>query len=135
MPLDDLALQSNKILLIDHHTDIFIWSGREVASPQYNDIRDAFNNYAIEESKHRFPQPRIAQFKVKKTNFLRIFLVLFLYVFFEFFGIFSIFLNFFYFVNFFITIYLLLILYWKFLEFSLFFFRKELLWHDILLVG
>jgi hypothetical protein len=78
VPLEDLALQSDKVLLLDHHTDvsfmqphicddsakIFIWSGRETTNEKFNYKREYCLQYATEVSKHRFPQPQILQFKV-----------------------------------------------------------------------
>ncbi len=64
VPLEDLALQSDKVLMLDHHTEIFIWSGREATAPDHNYKRDQFVQYAMEAIKHRFPQPQIQQFKV-----------------------------------------------------------------------
>jgi len=77
VPLEDLAMQSNKILLLDHHTEIFIWSGLEVAnSNEINDRkRAACLRRALESAQYRFPKPTILQFKeslpvtiLKKTN-------------------------------------------------------------------
>jgi hypothetical protein len=62
--LEDLALQSDKVLLLDHHTDVFIWSGRETTGEQHNWKRDVCSQYIHSLVKHRFPQPNIMQFKV-----------------------------------------------------------------------
>eukprot|EP00027_Filamoeba_sp_ATCC50430_P003743 CAMPEP_0168553362 /NCGR_PEP_ID=MMETSP0413-20121227/7213_1 /TAXON_ID=136452 /ORGANISM="Filamoeba nolandi, Strain NC-AS-23-1" /LENGTH=589 /DNA_ID=CAMNT_0008584045 /DNA_START=297 /DNA_END=2066 /DNA_ORIENTATION=+ len=63
IPLEDLALQSNKVLLLDHHTDIFIWSGNLTLTEEYEEQRKNLLLLAQELRKHRFPQPQILQFK------------------------------------------------------------------------
>jgi len=30
LPLEDMSLHSDKILMLDHHTHVFIWSGSKV---------------------------------------------------------------------------------------------------------
>eukprot|EP01114_Cavostelium_apophysatum_P002146 TRINITY_DN11871_c0_g1_i2.p1 TRINITY_DN11871_c0_g1~~TRINITY_DN11871_c0_g1_i2.p1 ORF type:complete len:924 (-),score=187.79 TRINITY_DN11871_c0_g1_i2:24-2708(-) len=63
VPLEDLALQSNKILLLDHHTDIFLWSGMEVAGEAFASKRQTCLRRAAAACKHRFPRPHVMQFK------------------------------------------------------------------------
>jgi hypothetical protein len=58
-------MQSNKILLLDHHTDIFIWSGLEVAGEKYKHEREGLVHYALQKLiVGRFPMPQIMLFKV-----------------------------------------------------------------------
>jgi len=62
LPLEDLALQSNLILLLDNHNDIFIWSGKEVSGPEFDGKREKILIYAKSISKNRIPNPRILNF-------------------------------------------------------------------------
>ena len=57
-------MQSDKVLLMDNQTDIFIWSGRETSSSEFDIKRENLLKFALELSKNRFPQPVIQQFKV-----------------------------------------------------------------------
>ena len=63
LPLEDLALQSNSVLLLDHHTEILIWQGREVGE-QEDRLLSVANDLAIQRAENRFPRPYIMQFKV-----------------------------------------------------------------------
>jgi len=56
-----LALQSDKILLLDHQTDVFIWIGTQCSDSQ-NKLSICMK-YAVEGIKHRFPNPQILVFK------------------------------------------------------------------------
>lgn len=40
LPLESLALQSSRILMLDLHTQVYVWSGRHVAGPDYQVYRD-----------------------------------------------------------------------------------------------
>jgi major membrane immunogen (membrane-anchored lipoprotein) len=62
--LEDLAMQSDKVLMIDNQTDIFIWSGKETSSNEFNEKRENLLRLAKDLSRNRFPQPVIQQFKV-----------------------------------------------------------------------
>ncbi len=62
IPMVTLALQSNFILILDHHTDIFIWSGFAVSSNGYDKIRNALKLIIQREVKHRYPSPNIMLF-------------------------------------------------------------------------
>lgn len=53
-------------MLLDHHTDIFIWYGKQ-QSEQFDHHLSIANEMAIERAQNRFPQPYIMEFKV---NFL-----------------------------------------------------------------
>lgn len=68
MPLEDLALQSKHILVLDHHTDIFIWSGLDVAGPALDYVRQRCIQYALESSAQRYPQPHIRVFTEGDSN-------------------------------------------------------------------
>eukprot|EP01104_Vermistella_antarctica_P003382 TRINITY_DN13567_c0_g1_i1.p1 TRINITY_DN13567_c0_g1~~TRINITY_DN13567_c0_g1_i1.p1 ORF type:complete len:335 (+),score=85.03 TRINITY_DN13567_c0_g1_i1:84-1007(+) len=62
LPLVDLALQSRFVLLLDHHTDIFVWSGSATNTEEGNHLRKYAIRRAVELSQDRFPQPHIMQF-------------------------------------------------------------------------
>eukprot|EP01130_Rhizamoeba_saxonica_P003457 TRINITY_DN1463_c0_g1_i2.p1 TRINITY_DN1463_c0_g1~~TRINITY_DN1463_c0_g1_i2.p1 ORF type:complete len:696 (-),score=124.12 TRINITY_DN1463_c0_g1_i2:78-2165(-) len=68
LPLEDLALQSRNILVLDHHTDILIWSGSYTTVPEYDYIREFCLNYAKEVSARRFPQPEIRTFSEGESD-------------------------------------------------------------------
>jgi len=57
--LSTLALQPNRILFLDHHTNIFIWSGRLVNRVEYDVFREACRHRAIQFSSKRLPAPSI----------------------------------------------------------------------------
>lgn len=59
LPLQTLALQSNRILFLDHHTHVLIWSGRDVSGPEFNAYREACRQRAIESSAKRLPSPQV----------------------------------------------------------------------------
>ncbi|KAL6065862.1 Sec23/Sec24 trunk domain containing protein [Balamuthia mandrillaris] len=61
IPLQDLALQSNFVLLLDHHTDIFIWIGNEAT--HRTDLVELCRRYASQVAKDRWPQPQLMIFK------------------------------------------------------------------------
>jgi hypothetical protein len=63
IPLEDLALQSRFVLLLDHHTDLFIWVGRQAQdSAQLVELcRQAAASFATQ----RFPQPQLMIFQVR----------------------------------------------------------------------
>jgi protein transport protein SEC23 len=62
LPMETLALQSNRILFLDHQTQILIWSGSEVTGPQFNSYRKACQDRANGQSAHRLPKPEILSF-------------------------------------------------------------------------
>jgi len=62
VPLSTLALQSNHILYLDHHTHIFIWSGMDAVGPQLDQIRNMALQEAHNASAQRFSQPQIMLF-------------------------------------------------------------------------
>jgi hypothetical protein len=62
LPLESLAMQSGRILMLDHHTHIFIWSGRYVTSADFDVYREACRQRAEEASRYRLPCPQILLF-------------------------------------------------------------------------
>jgi hypothetical protein len=96
MPLDDIVLQSNKVLYLDHHTHIFIWSGlltlglkNAQSAPTLPSPMTTFNEMkrqqclelAKRSALYRFPQPEVLQFKVSgNIDFCISFLFLFVVV-------------------------------------------------------
>lgn len=63
LPLEDLALQSSKVLLLDHHTDIFIWIG--LGAKHRTHLIRACKRYAKKLASSRFPSPTIMTFSVR----------------------------------------------------------------------
>lgn len=59
LPVETLALQSDRILYLDCHTHIFVWSGRDVVGSQYDVFREAFKQRGNAESKYRLPAPKM----------------------------------------------------------------------------
>lgn len=62
LPLETLALQSNRMLLLDHHTQVLCWSGSAVTGPAYDAYRQACLDRASAHSKYRLPAPEILSF-------------------------------------------------------------------------
>jgi Sec23/Sec24 trunk domain/Sec23/Sec24 beta-sandwich domain len=62
LPLESLAMQSNRILMLDNHTHVFVWSGRAVSGPEYDVYRQACIQRATDASRHRMPAPDILSF-------------------------------------------------------------------------
>eukprot|EP01125_Pyxidicula_operculata_P007105 TRINITY_DN2419_c0_g2_i3.p1 TRINITY_DN2419_c0_g2~~TRINITY_DN2419_c0_g2_i3.p1 ORF type:complete len:663 (-),score=157.65 TRINITY_DN2419_c0_g2_i3:134-2122(-) len=67
-PLEDLALQSTNILILDHHTDIFVWSGSLVSGPEYDIVRQRCLQYIDQVTMYRFPSPQVRVFKEGDSN-------------------------------------------------------------------
>jgi len=64
VPMADLALQSDKILFLDHHTHIFIWSGSlTIDNHDFEIIGENCASMAKNILKQRFPIPEILSFK------------------------------------------------------------------------
>lgn len=61
LPPEDLALQSNFVLMLDVHTDIFIWFGKEVVNAK--EIVEICKQHAQLVSSHRYPQPKVMAFE------------------------------------------------------------------------
>jgi len=62
LPMETLAMQSNKILLLDHHDRVFVWNGQEVCGEQFDHIRDAMQVLIDESIQNRLPTPTISWF-------------------------------------------------------------------------
>lgn len=65
LPAYDLAMQSDKAVVLDHGTDVFIWLGAELAADEGRSAAAlaACRTLAEELSEFRFPAPRILAFK------------------------------------------------------------------------
>ena len=62
-PLEDLMLQSDLVLMLDRHTDVFIWAGRSVLPSLANRLQAACIARLISgEYAHRFPAPHVQSF-------------------------------------------------------------------------
>jgi hypothetical protein len=59
LPLSTLALQSRRILLLDHQTHVILWSGRAVLDAQFDAFRAALLQRARKQSLWRIPCPRV----------------------------------------------------------------------------
>lgn len=60
-PLEDLMLQSDLVLFLDRHTDIFVWIGRSVSASVAAKLQEACLVRAASE-RHRFPAPLVQVF-------------------------------------------------------------------------
>eukprot|EP00301_Raphidiophrys_heterophryoidea_P004533 c11963_g1_i3.p1 GENE.c11963_g1_i3~~c11963_g1_i3.p1 ORF type:complete len:396 (-),score=105.69 c11963_g1_i3:1182-2369(-) len=60
---ETLALQSDYVLLVDHQTDIFIWSGRNTATPEFDRVRAQCEEFANKVASQRYPCAVIKTFK------------------------------------------------------------------------
>ena len=60
--MEDLVLQSNMILYLDHHTDIFIWSGKDMMGNEYDALRQRCVQLANTFAIGRFPNPQLMSF-------------------------------------------------------------------------
>ncbi|KAG6551723.1 hypothetical protein Mapa_006812 [Marchantia paleacea] len=65
LPAYDLALQSDTSLVMDHGTDLFIWTGLDVAADEAQSAASAAacRTLANELTESRFPSPRLLAFK------------------------------------------------------------------------
>jgi len=63
LPMETLAMQSNKILVLDHHDRVLIWSGQDVCGKEFDHVREAFQHYTYLAVGNRIPTPTIALFK------------------------------------------------------------------------
>lgn len=63
-PLEDLMLQSDVVLLLDRHTDVFVWTGRAVLPPVAARLHAACAARAAEgaDFAQRFPAPHVQSF-------------------------------------------------------------------------
>lgn len=62
VPIEDVALRPNRVLLLDHFTDVFVWSGRNTVGPEFDAMRARAQAVALELSGCRFPRPYVMQF-------------------------------------------------------------------------
>lgn len=62
LPLESLALQSNRILLLDHQTQILIWSGSRLTTNTFDSYRRACLDRAASQSQWRLPRPDLLSF-------------------------------------------------------------------------
>ena len=60
-------MQSTSVLLMDNHTDIFIWLGRGVTAETHGALIEQCQRYADSIAVDRFPQPYIMTFKVRSV--------------------------------------------------------------------
>jgi len=67
LPLETLALQSDRIILVDHHTHVFVWSGEDVTDKRFDLFRQACVQRVRASSKWRIPTPKILVFEVYYT--------------------------------------------------------------------
>jgi protein transport protein SEC23 len=65
LPAHDLALQSNAVIVLDHGTDFFIWTGLDIAADEAQSAgsQAACLTLAHELTEQRFPAPRLLAFK------------------------------------------------------------------------
>ena len=63
LPLETLALQSGRILMLDHHTHVFIWSGKAVKGIEYEVYRDVCRERAANMCKYRLPCAEVLVFE------------------------------------------------------------------------
>ena len=63
LPAENLVLRSNRVLLFDDETNIYVWSGSETVGPQYDLLRAACLSWAGHLSETRFPRPVVMSFK------------------------------------------------------------------------
>lgn len=63
VPPETLVLWDNVIIAGDHHDSLFVWSGRALNQKSVvgsiENIRQVCTNYLLEQTKHRFPCPRL----------------------------------------------------------------------------
>lgn len=60
--LDDVSLLPDRVLLLDHHTNIFLWSGSKVASSEHEALRQRVLSDFGGWTAARFPAPEIMAF-------------------------------------------------------------------------
>jgi len=61
IPLEDLALQSNFVLLLDHHTNVYIWVGHNIDDKE-EEIENCKEHLKVM-LRHRFPYPSFMSFE------------------------------------------------------------------------
>lgn len=67
VPSEDLAMQSNKILILDQQSELFVWTGglvpRLFSNLTLERMKDSCQSETQNRSQFRFPQPSVLQFK------------------------------------------------------------------------
>ena len=61
--LEDLSLLPDRLLVLDHHTHVFIWSGSQVAGSEFDAVRLQLRQAIAEWAAARFPAPEVLEFK------------------------------------------------------------------------
>lgn len=64
---ENLALQSDHVILFDQQTDIYIWSGQNVVGADYDYVRDRCGEIADDLAQNRFPTPVVRIFHVRTS--------------------------------------------------------------------
>ncbi|KAJ1481917.1 hypothetical protein T484DRAFT_2692864 [Baffinella frigidus] len=59
VPLEDLSLLPSRLLVLDHHTHVFVWSGAEVSSAEHEEAREKATSDVAAWTSTRFPAPEI----------------------------------------------------------------------------
>jgi len=57
VPLQDVSLVSDQLLLLDHHTHVFLWSGSKIAGKEYDETRQKLKDIVKSWTVTRFPAP------------------------------------------------------------------------------
>jgi hypothetical protein len=68
LPLITLSLDSNRILFMDCHSHILVWSGLNVTHGSYDVFRDVCLSRALVSSQSRLPQPIVLCFNEGDSN-------------------------------------------------------------------
>ncbi|KAG0623865.1 hypothetical protein M758_3G207500 [Ceratodon purpureus] len=65
LPAHDVGMQSDSVIVLDHGTDVFIWTGLRVAADEAKnaEAQAACRTLAQELTEQRFPAPRMLSFK------------------------------------------------------------------------
>ena len=63
VPLEDLSLLPSRLLLLDHHTHVFIWSGADVGGPEHAAARERARADAAAWTAARFPAPEVMELR------------------------------------------------------------------------
>lgn len=63
VPLEDASLTPDRLLVLDHHTHIFIWSGSQVSGKEHDETRKKLQEIVKSWAATRFPSPEIMVFK------------------------------------------------------------------------
>eukprot|EP00934_Nitzschia_sp_Nitz4_P008799 Nitzschia sp. Nitz4//scaffold301_size22573//4197//6998//NITZ4_008550-RA/size22573-processed-gene-0.17-mRNA-1//1//CDS//3329547004//8789//frame0 len=59
IPAETLALWDTAIIAADQHVVQFVWSGKEVATSEFDEYRENFKNILAQKALNRFPLPEI----------------------------------------------------------------------------